>query len=443
MPRIASGLFFAYNRGMDKKPNKQNELSGVAMSSEPKRGVGKFPAYKTVSVDSLIPYARNSRTHSAEQVAQIAASITEFGFTNPVLVDGAGNVIAGHGRLQAARMLGLTEVPCVDLSHLTDAQRKAYIIADNKLALNAGWDEELLRLEFEELTGMGFDLELTGFSLDEIDALTPEQIPEGLTDEDAVPEVPVQPVTVEGDIWILGAHRVMCGDSTSIDAVEKLMDGQKADMVNTDPPYGVSYQSNRRTKAEKFDVLRNDDTIIEVAPVIEACSNGWVFIWTTWKVIDKWLENTNGLGFTTNMVIWFKGGGGIGDLKKTFSTDYEMALVFNRGAELCGKRIGSVWKVGKDGATEYKHPTQKPVALAEEAIDKTTKTGSKVLDLFGGSGSTLIACEKTNRNARLMELQAKYCDVIIKRWQDFTGKTATLESTGQTFSELETERNGH
>jgi len=385
-------------------------------------------------VAGLIPYVNNSRKHSDEQVAQIAASIKEFGWTNPILVDGANGIIAGHGRLMAARKLGMEAVPVIELAHLSEPQRKALIIADNKLAMNAEWDNELLMLELGELLEGGFNLDLLGFGKDELDVLlNPTEATEGLTDEDAVPEPPAVPVTVLGDVWLLGKHRVMCGDSTSIDAVEKLMDGKKADMVNTDPPYGVSYQSNMRTKSAKFDILKNDDVILEVVPVIEACSTGWVFIWTTWKVIDKWLENTNGFGFPTNMVIWSKGGGGIGDLKKTFSTDYEMALVFNRGAELCGKRVGSVWRVGKDGAAEYAHPTQKPVALAEEAIDKTTRKGATVLDLFGGSGSTLIACEKTGRHARLMELDPKYVDVIIKRWQDFTGKTATLESTGQPF----------
>ena len=390
-----------------------------------------------VAVDDLIPYARNSRTHSDAQIAQIAASIREFGFTNPVLIDGEGSIIAGHGRVQAARQLKLDTVPCIVLGHLTDTQKRAYIIADNKLALNAGWDSELLAVEFADLKLDGFDLELTGFTLDEIDSLTPEQIPPGLTDEDAVPELQAEPISKLGDVWLLGKHRVMCGDSTSIDAADTLMEGRKADMVNTDPPYGVSYQSNMRTKSAKFDVLKNDDVILEVVPVIEASSTGWVFIWTTWKVIDKWLENTSGFGFPTNMVIWFKGGGGIGDLKKTFSTDYEMALVFNRGAELTGKRIGSVWKVGKDGAAEYAHPTQKPVALAEEAIDKTTRGGALVLDLFGGSGSTLIACEKTARHARLMELDPKYVDVIVRRWQEFTGKQATHAATGATFAEVE------
>lgn len=380
-----------------------------------------------VSIEQLIPYANNARTHDDAQVAQIAGSIKEFGFNNPVLIADDNSIIAGHGRVMAARKLGLKEVPCMRLSHLTETKRKAYILADNRIALNSGWDNDLLMVELKDLDMDGLDLSLLGFDADEINALlNPVTETEGLTDEDEVPEPPPEPITKLGDIWILGNHRLMCGDSTSIDAVDKLMDGKKADMVNTDPPYGVSYQSNMRTKSAKFDVIKNDDVILDVVPVIEACSTGWVFIWTTWKVIDKWLENTSGFGFPTNMVIWFKGGGGIGDLKKTFLTDYEMALVFNRGAELTGKRIGSVWKVGKDGATEYAHPTQKPVALAEEAIDKTTRSGALVLDLFGGSGSTLIACEKIGRYSRLMELDPKFCDVIVKRWENFTGKKAVL-----------------
>lgn len=388
---------------------------------------------------TLVPYARNARTHSEAQVAQIAASVREWGWTAPVLIDDEGTIIAGHGRVLAAQSLGLDEVPVMVASGWTDAQRRAYVLADNRLALNAGWDTELLKLELADLKSADFDMGLMGFGEDELADMLAEKT-DGLTDEDAVPEVPADPVTVMGDVWQLGRHRVMCGDSTSIDAADRLMAGGRAGMVNTDPPYGVSYQSNMRTKSAKFDVIQNDDVILDVAPVIEAFSTGWVFIWTTWKVIDKWLENTKALGFPTNMVIWSKGGGGIGDLKKTFSTDYEMALVFNRGAELCGKRIGSVWKVGKDGATEYAHPTQKPVALAEEAIDKTTRAGAVVLDLFGGSGSTLIACEKIGRDARLMELDPKYCDVIVKRWQDFTGKRATLEGDGRTFEELSSER---
>lgn len=397
-----------------------------------------FPAYKVVSIDSLIPYARNSRTHSPEQVTQIAASIKEFGFTNPVLIDEQGGIIAGHGRVLAATKLKMTDVPCIELAHLSETQKRAYVIADNKLALNAGWDDEMLRLEFDELSEAGFDLELTGFSLEEIDGLQVNEITEGLTDEDAVPEVPENPVSKLGDVWLLGNHRLMCGDSTSIGAVEVLLQNQRAQMVHTDPPYGVSYQSNMRTKSAKFDVLKNDDVFLDIAPVIDAVSDGWVFVWTSWKVLPQWFDQFSSFGYPSNQVIWFKGGGGIGDLKRTFSSDYETALVWHRGAELTGKRIGSVWKVGKDGATEYLHPTQKPVALAEEAIDKTTKAGYRVLDLFGGSGSTLIACEKTGRKAYLMELDPKYVDVIIKRWQDFTGKQAVHEETGKTYAELST-----
>ena len=387
-------------------------------------------------VDDLIPYVNNSRTHSDEQVTQVAASIKEFGFTNPILIDEHNGIIAGHGRLMAAKKLNLEQVPTITLVGLSDSQRKAYVIADNKLALNAGWDLELLKIEIDELKDLDFDIDLLGFSADELADLIPEI--ETLADdkEDEVPEPPVDPVTKRGDIWLLGNHRLMCGDSTMIDDVERLMNGNKADMVFTDPPYGVSYQSNQRTKSEKFDVLKNDDVFLDIAPIIEACSTGWVFVWTSWKVLTTWIDLFDGFGYPSNQVIWYKGGGGIGDLKKTFASDYETALVWHRGAELTGKRIGSVWKVDKDGASTYLHPTQKPVALAEEAIDKTTKKGYTVLDLFGGSGSTLIACEKTGRVARLMELDEKFVDVIIKRWQDYTGKEATLESTGETYNSM-------
>jgi len=395
-----------------------------------------FPAYKKAKVELLIPYALNSRTHSDQQVAQIAASIREFGFTNPILIDENNGIIAGHGRLLAARKLQLDEVPCIVLSGLSDAQKRAYVIADNQLALNAGWDLETLRLEIEHLKSVEFDVELLGFDDDFLLSLDPVETTEGLVDEDSCGEPPADPVTVLGDVWLLGKHRLMCGDSTSIDSVNRLLENQRAQMVHTDPPYGVSYQSNMRTKSEKFEVLKNDDVFLDIAPVIDSVSDGWVFVWTSWKVLPQWFEQFSSFGYPSNQVIWFKGGGGIGDLKKTFSSDYETALVWHRGAELTGKRIGSVWKVGKDGATEYVHPTQKPVALAEEAIDKTTKQGYRVLDLFGGSGSTLIACEKTGRVAYLMELDPKYCDVIVKRWQDFTGREAVNESTGAKFNEL-------
>lgn len=395
---------------------------------------------KKIKTKDLIPYANNSRTHSDEQVLQIAASIKEFGFLNPIIVDGDNGIIAGHGRVMGAKKLGIEELPCIDASHLTEAQKKAYIIADNKLALNAGFDDEILRIEFEALREMDFDVELTGFSLDEIGELEIEELaPEYEEDADGeVIEPPADPKTKEGDVWVLGKNRLMCGDSTSIDAVEKLLDGAKIDLVFTDPPYGVEYQSNMRTKTQKFDMLKNDDAFLDIAPAIEATTKGWVFVWTSWKVQHKWIDLFESFGYPSNIVIWHKPGGGMGDLGKTFISDYEVALVWHRGAALCGKRIGSVWRVAKDGASTYVHPTQKPVELSEEAIDKTTKNGASVLDLFGGSGSTLIGCEKTNRKAYLMELDPKYCDVIINRWQTLTGKEAVLESTGEKFNDQTT-----
>jgi len=388
-------------------------------------------------VERLKPYESNARTHSPEQVAQIAASIVEFGFTNPILVDGKDGIIAGHGRLLAAKDLGLPKVPVLVLDHLTPEQKRAYVLADNQLALNAGWDADLLRIELQELEAQEFDLSLLGFSEDELSQLLPEveQLhSEEQGDPDDAPEPPADPVSKPGDVWLLGNHRLLCGDSTNPQHVERLMDGKKADMVFTDPPYGMSYQSNMRTKSAKFAVLENDDKIItDWIPLATAFSSGFCFIWTTWKVLDQWLDATKGFAPLTNMVVWDKGGGGIGDLKKTYLTDHEIALVFNRGAELTGKRIGSVWDIGKDRATDYVHPTQKPVALAEQALDTTTKRGQVVLDFFGGSGSTLIACERQHRHARLMELDPAYCDVIVNRWQAFTGKTATLESTGEPF----------
>jgi DNA modification methylase len=396
-------------------------------------------SYRLIPTADLIPYARNSRTHSDAQIAKIASSIREFGFINPVITDGKNGIVAGHGRVLAAQKLALKELPCVEAKHLTEAQKRAYVIADNRMALDAGWDADMLKVELGELQGLNFDLALTGFDPGEIDSFLADKT-EGLTDPDAVPETPVNPVTVMGDTWILGKHRIRCGDSTVATDVEALLNGAMADMVFTDPPYGVEYQSNMRTKTAKFDVLQNDDRLLDIAPIVQAYSTGWVFVWTSWKVQTKWIEQFAGFDYPTNIVIWHKPGSGIGDLKRTFSSDYELALVWHRGAELCGKRIGSVWTINKDAAASYKHPTQKPVALAEEAIDKTTRKSAVVLDLFGGSGSTLIACEKSGRIGRIMELDPKYCDVAVKRWQDFTGQKATLESTGRTFEHMAPDR---
>jgi DNA modification methylase len=249
--------------------------------------------------------------------------------------------------------------------------------------------------------------------------------------EDEIPEPPVDPITKPGDLWTLGDHRLLCGDSTKAGDVERLMAGAKAGMVHTDPPYGMSYQSNMRTKSAKFAVLENDDRVLTewIEPAIRN-SEGWVFIWTTWKVLEQWFPVVKPFGKLSNLVVWSKGGGGIGDLKKTFSTDHEIAFVFNRGAELCGKRIGSVWSFGKDAAGDYAHPTQKPVALAAEAIDKTTIKACTVYDPFLGSGTTLIAAEQLGRKCYGMEISPQYCDVIVKRWETLTGKKASLADAG-------------
>ena len=399
--------------------------------------MNKFPSIKTVLVADLIPYARNSRTHSEEQVSQIAASIKEFGFLNPVIIDGEKGIIAGHGRVMAAKKLGMTELPAVEASHLTDAQRRAYIIADNKLALNAGWDDEMLRVEFAELTEAGFDLDLTGFSLDEIEALQIEEIPPGLTDEDVVPDVPVQPVTVEGDVWLLGRHRLMCGDSTSIDAVDKLMVSGKADMMFTDPPYGIDFAPQRGTHGKILNDALNGEAFDNFLDAVFSCAftamkpDTYAFVWTGWSKIGAFERALQKLFKIQAMHIWVKNNFGIGYYSRPKHEPFYLCL--NGKPIYPATAPADVWEAKKVHKTI--HSCEKPVDLIVDILD-TYHKNSTVLDLFGGSGSTLIACEKTARDCCMMELDPKYCDVIIKRWQDFTGKHATLEATGETFEEL-------
>jgi DNA modification methylase len=380
-----------------------------------------------IEIEKLIPYARNSRTHSDEQVAQIAASIKEFGWTNPILVDGEAGIIAGHGRLAAARKLGMKKIPVIELSHLSSTQKKALIIADNKLALNAGWDNDMLALEFEELEIEGFDLALTGFGEDERDALKPEQVTEGLTDEDAVPDVPVEPKTKLGDIYQLGNHRLMCGDSTSIDAVEKLMDGQKADVLFTDPPYGIDFAPQRGTHGKILnDALTGtefDDFLDDVfgAALLSMKPDTYAFVWTGWPKIGAF-ERSLGKYFKIQaMHVWVKNNFGIGYYSRPKHEPFYLCL--NGKPVYPNKAPADVWDFAKVQKTI--HSCEKPVGLIQEILDVYHKN-SIVLDLFGGSGSTLIACEKTNRHGMLMELDPKYCDVIVKRWEDFTGKKAEL-----------------
>lgn len=383
------------------------------------------------SIKDLKSDHKNARRRTDRSASLIAESLKRYGAARSIVIDEDGRILAGNGTVEGAKKAGITNVRIIEAegdeliavrrTGLSEDEKVGLALADNRSSDLSEWDNEMLRQLSEEhdLTPWFEDDELLAEVLDTV---------EGNTDPDDVPEPPADPITKPGDLWILGNHRLLCGDSTDVLAVERLMDGKKADMVFTDPPYGMSYQSNMRTKSAKFAVIENDDRIItDWLPLATAFSTGFCFVWTTWKVLDQWLAVTKDFAPLTNMVVWDKGGGGIGDLKKTYSTDHEIALVFNRGAELTGKRIGSVWDIGKDRASEYVHPTQKPVALAEQALDTTTKRGHIILDFFGGSGSTLIACERQHRHARLMELDPGYCDVIVKRWEDFTGKKATLE----------------
>jgi len=371
-------------------------------------------------IEALIPYINNSRKHSDEQVAQISASIKEFGWTNPILVDGTNGIIAGHGRLLAARKLGMDKVPVIELAHLSDTQKKALIIADNKLALNADWDTELLTIELNELMSDDFALDILGFDKDELDALLNVIEPNaGLTDEDAVPDVPEEPKTKLGDIYILGNHRLMCGDSTSIDAVEKLMDGNSVDLLFTDPPYNVAFNG----RSGKHDVIKNDNLsesdfeafIGEVCNTIKAIDPKVYYIWCNWKFYGI-LQGK--LDYKT-CIVWAKNVFGMGN---GYRHQHEFCL-FNGKIDEIIKNESDLWEVKKDH--NYVHPTQKPVALSVRAFGNHIKL-LNVLDLFGGSGSTLIGAEQTGRKAFVMELDPKYCDVIVKRWEDFTGKKAVL-----------------
>ena len=413
----------------------------------------KWPADKIErrKVDALIPYARNARTHSDEQVAQLAASIKEWGWTTPVLIDEDGEIIAGHGRVMAARKLDIDEIPTMTASGWTKAQKQAYVLADNQLPQNAGWDMDLLSVEMKDLDSEGFDLSLIGFG-DDIMANMLVDPTEGLTDEDAVPDVPENPVTVLGDVWLLGDHRVMCGDSTSIDAVDKLMAGQKADMVFTDPPYGMSYGGGRaagstlkgaRVKAHGMilgDDKTGDDLIGLVreamASAVGVCkSESAKYVCFPWRTYTEFEAAMLDCGLKPSAcIVWDKKSIGLGNAN--YRPQHEFIFYVKGGAWYGDKAQSDVWYSSRGSTGDYVHPTQKPVELIERAVTNSSKGGDVILDVFGGSGTTMIAAEKNGRHSRLMELDPKYCDVIVQRWQEFTGQQATLEGNGDTFSPL-------
>lgn len=388
-----------------------------------------------LELNGLIPYAKNSRTHSEAQVAQIAGSIKEFGFNNPVLIDEDNGIIAGHGRVLAAQKLGLQAVPCIRLAHLSETQRKAYVIADNRLALNAGWDDSMLTLELQDLKAEDFNLDLLGFEADELNALlNPIKETEGLTDEDAVPEVPEEPKSKPGDIYQLGRHRLMCGDSTSIDAVEKLMDGQLADILITDPPYNIAYEGGTK----KWEQIKNDsmagDQFRQFLRDVFVSANT---VMKSGAVFYIWHADSEGYNFRgacldagwkiRQTLIWNKDNSAFG--RSDYHWKHEPCLYgWKDGAAhlwASDRKQVTVLNFKRPSKSEL-HPTMKPVELIEYQLLNNTKGQDIVLDLFGGSGSTMIAAEKNGRTARLMELDPKYCDVIVKRWEDFTGQKAEL-----------------
>lgn len=405
-------------------------------------------------IEKLIPYARNSRTHSDEQVSQIAASMREWGVTSAVLVDEEGGIIAGHGRVMAAKKLGMTTLPVMVASGWTDSQKRAFVIADNKLALNAGWDAEMLALEVGELEDLGFDLSLTGFSDEELAAIEPQNAEPGLTDEDEVPDVPKEAVTKLGDIWLLGNHRLMCGDSTDAGAFEILMNRKKAKLLFTDPPYGVSIvggtKDPRDTKNYQSGLaIQNDDLtkeklqkfLCDAFSVIEkhlVAGAAWYVWYAGTETIAFW-SACEVLGGTKHVLVWVKPNFVFGRCDYHYRHEPVMyGWKSGAGHNWFGDRKqDSVWegKVGVD-LEKKQHPTSKPVSLSEKAILNHTLAGDVVVDAFLGSGSTLIGAEKHNRICCGMQLDPIYCDVIVKRWQDFTGKKAVLESNGKTFDEV-------
>lgn len=398
-------------------------------------------------LDDLAPYERNARTHSDEQVAQIAASIQQFGFTNPILVGEDGKIIAGHGRLMAARKLRMPEVPTIELAGLSDEQRRALVLADNKLAMNAGWDEDLLRLELGELNDLGFDLSLTGFDLDELAKYLAPTGSEGLTDPDDTPELPQTPVAMLGDVWVLGRHRLVCGDSTTVEAVNAALGGVRPHLMVTDPPYGVEYDPDWRSKVLKDGAKRaegkvkNDDR----ADWREAWAlfpGDVAYVWHGMLHAHTVAESLVAAGFKIRaQIVWAKG-----------------RMVLSRGHY--HPQHESAWYVVRDGATghwagdrsqttvwhidhpksETGHGTQKPVEAMKRPIENNSSPGQAVYEPFSGSGTTIIACETTGRSCHAVELDPGYVDVAILRWQAFTGQHAHLEADGRTFTEVMGER---
>jgi DNA modification methylase len=398
------------------------------------------------AVADLVPYARNARTHSDEQVAQIAASIREWGWTTPVLVDEEGGIIAGHGRVLAARRLGITEIPVMVAAGWTEAQRRAYVLADNKLALNAGWDNDLLKVELSELKGLDFDLGLTGFSETELALLTADPT-EGLTDPDETPEPPVEPVTRPGDVWILGKHRIICGDSTDADTVARVLAGVKPHLMVTDPPYGVEYDAAWRTrsglqKTGAHGKVMNDDR----ADWREAWAlfpGDVAYVWHAGVHSPAVAESLAVCEFEMRaLIIWAKSQLviGRGHYHHMHEPCWYAVKSGGTGHWSGDRKQTTLWQIDKPAKSETGHSTQKPVECMRRPIENNSSPGQAVYEPFSGSGTTIIAAEMTARCCHAVELNPAYVDVAVTRWQNFTGQTASLEGDGRSFAEVMAER---
>jgi DNA modification methylase len=400
-------------------------------------------------IDKLIPWARNPRTHSDVQVAQIAASIAEFGFNNPILVDTKAGIIAGHGRLLAARKLGLKEVPVIVLDHLSETQKRAYVIADNQLALNAGWDEGLLRIELAALQAEDFNIDIIGFEDEELMRLLAAQdAAEGLTDEDSIPELPETPVSEAGDLWILGDHKLLVGDATDGDDVATLMAGIAADLIFTDPPYNVDYEGHTEDRLKiKGDRMSDADFRRFLEGAFRACRTAvkpgaslYVCHSSSWqREFQNALETA---GFEVRcQIVWAKNtfAWGFGRYKFQHEPIFYAHVAGQKDPWYGDKSQSTLWCENKPAANRL-HPTMKPVELIERALLNSSKAGDVVVDLFGGAGSTLIGCERRGRRARLMEIDPKYADCIVRRFQEYTGKQAKLDGDNRSFDEILKER---
>jgi DNA modification methylase len=398
-----------------------------------------------VATDSLVPYARNPRTHTEAQVAQIAASIREFGWTNPLLIDEQSSVIAGHGRLSAARKLGLSEIPAIRLTGLTEAQKRALVIADNKLAMNAGWDDELLRLELEELQAMDFDIALTGFGDMELSTILGPS--GGLTDEDDAPEPPADPVTRTGDLWLLGRHRLLCGDSTSADDVGRVLGNVRPHLMVTDPPYGVEYDANWRNEAERASGgsigaratgrVANDDRV-DWGGAWSLFPGDVAYVWHADRHASAVQDSLEGVGLEMRcQIVWRKSRFVIS--RGHYHWQHEPCwYAVRKGAtgHWVGDRSQStVWDIDH-AKSETGHSTQKPVECMRRPIVNNSSPGQAVYEPFSGSGTTIIAAETTGRACHAIEIDPAYVDVAVKRWQAFTGNAATLDGDGRTFDEV-------